>query len=261
MGPVEDVDYTGPTNLQDFFTVFSNMVFMFGTHSAAVNKADVMNRPSQYDRAYVWSILYVYTITIPNGITAYHTFGKEAASTQNAFYLFNDDIYQRIGIVLMCLHEVVAFGLFAGPLFNMAETFLKINHKHYLLKVAVRYLIVGIMLLIAIAFPFFGVFNAVVGAFTTTLATFIIPSLVYNKYYNTSDKFTAKAKAAPLDANFKVTRTINYIIATLIFIFGFCFGGWGSIMSMIQKAENIENNGGMFAQCYDCDLTAYNSVE
>ena len=42
MGPVENVDYTGPTNLQDFATVFSNIVFMFGTHSAAVNKADVM---------------------------------------------------------------------------------------------------------------------------------------------------------------------------------------------------------------------------
>jgi len=256
MGPVENVDYTGPTNLQDFATVFSNIVFMFGTHSAAVNKADVMNKPSQYDRAYVWSILYVYTITIPNGISAYHTFGSQAASTQNAFYLFHDDIYQRIGIVLMCLHEIVAFGLFAGPLFNMAEKFLKINHSHYLLKVVMRYIIVAILLLIAIAFPFFGVFNAVVGAFTTTLATFIIPALVYNKYYDNPDKFTGKAKAAPFGANFNVTRTLNYIIAVLIFIFGFCFGGWGSIMSMIQKAENINNNGGIFAECYDCNLTA-----
>ena len=119
-----------------------------------------------------------------------------------------------------------------------------------------RYIIVAILLLIAIAFPFFGVFNAVVGAFTTTLATFIIPALVYNKYYDNPNKFTGKSKAAPFGANFNVTRTLNYIIAVLIFIFGFCFGGWGSIMSMIQKAENINNNGGIFAECYDCNLTA-----
>ena len=65
----------------------------------------------------------MYTITIPNGISAYHTFGSQAASTQNAFYLCHDDIYQRIGIVLMCLHEIVAFGLFVRPLFNMAENY------------------------------------------------------------------------------------------------------------------------------------------
>jgi auxin influx carrier (AUX1 LAX family) len=226
-GPVPNVDYTGPTTIQDFFTCFSAMVFMFGTHSAVIEKADVMNEPSRYDVAYVYSILYVYTMTLPNAITGYYRFGSEAATQENAFYLFDDTVYREIAVVLLCVHEVVAFGLFAGPLFIMAEKYLKIDHKHYLIKVAVRYIIVGIMLLFAIAFPFFGVINSVIGAFTATLATFIIPSIVYNMYFNTKDKFDRKAKNSPFNSNYMITKTVNYIIAFLIFIFGFCMGGWG----------------------------------
>lgn len=134
----------------------------------------------------------------------------------------------------MCLHEVVAFGLFAGPLFVMTEKVLKIDHKHYLLKVFVRYIIVGIMLLIAIALPFFGVMNSLVGAFSTSLATYIIPAVAYNKHYNTKDKFDSKAKNAPLNANYMTTKTINWSIATLIFIFGLCMGGWGKLKNVLD---------------------------
>ncbi|OEU14426.1 Aa_trans-domain-containing protein [Fragilariopsis cylindrus CCMP1102] len=249
-GPIPNVDYTGPTTLQSFFTCFSAMLFMFGTHAAGMEKADVMNKPSRYDVAYGWSILYVYTITLPNGIAGYYRFGSEAATQQNAFYLFDETVFRQISVVLMCLHEVVAFGLFAGPLFVMTEKVLKIDHKHYLLKVFVRYIIVGIMLLIAIALPFFGVMNSLVGAFSTSLATYIIPAVAYNKHYNTRDKFDSKAKNAPLNANYMTTKTINWSIAALIFIFGLCMGGWASAVTMVEQAESIGN--GFFAKCYKC---------
>jgi len=62
VGPAPDVVYEGPTDLKMFFTCFSSLVFMFGTHSAAIEKADVMNKPNRYDIAYVFAMLYVYTI-------------------------------------------------------------------------------------------------------------------------------------------------------------------------------------------------------
>jgi auxin influx carrier (AUX1 LAX family) len=161
VGPAPDVVYKGPTSLKMFFTCFSSLVFMFGTHSAAIEKADVMNKPSRYDIAYVFAMLYVYTIvsdmclkyfvisaihfniilphtkyfffyqTIPNAIAGYHTYGSVAATTGNAFYLFEDTIYRKIGIVLMSLHELVAFGLFAGPLFLMLEKSLNLDNTGY----------------------------------------------------------------------------------------------------------------------------------
>ena len=86
-GPAPDVKYEGPTSLKMFFTCFSSMIFMFGTHSAVIEKADVMNKPSRYDVAYVFAMMYVYTITIPNAITGYHTYGSLAATTSNAISL------------------------------------------------------------------------------------------------------------------------------------------------------------------------------
>jgi auxin influx carrier (AUX1 LAX family) len=149
-GPAPDVAYDGPTSLKMFFTCFSSMIFMFGTHSASIEKADVMNKPSRYDIAYVFSMLYIYTITIPNGIAGYHTYGSVAATTSNAFYLYEDTIYRQIGVVLMCFHELVAFGLFAGPLFHMLEKSLNIDHRGYWICTASRFVIVAIMLLIAV---------------------------------------------------------------------------------------------------------------
>ena len=38
-------------------------------------------------------------------------------------------------------------------------------------------------MLLALAFPFFGVINSFLGAGTTTLETYIIPALAYNLVY------------------------------------------------------------------------------
>ena len=249
-GPVDDVEYTGPTSLKMFFTCLSSMIFMFGTHSASIEKADVMNKPSKYDVAYVFAMLYVYTITIPNGIAGYHTFGSVAAATSNAFALYEDTIYRQVGIVLMCLHEVVAFGLFAGPLFHMLEKSLNIQHKGYWICTSVRFVIVAIMLFFAVAFPFFGVINGLLGAFTTTFCTYVIPTIVYNKYYNTADKYSNKTKKTWLGVNFTTMKIINWIIIVMFIIFGFGFGGWGSLSAVVDNAESISN--GFFAKCYKC---------
>ena len=69
-GPNEDTEYGAPTDIRTFFTAFASLLFMFGGHTAAVEKADVMNDHSKYDIAFAHSVLYVYTITLPNGITA-----------------------------------------------------------------------------------------------------------------------------------------------------------------------------------------------
>lgn len=41
-----------------------------------------------------------------------------------------------------------------------------------------------VVILIALAFPFFGVINSFLGAATTTLETYIIPALAYNWVYS-----------------------------------------------------------------------------
>lgn len=246
----ESVEYDGPTTMKMFFTCLSSMIFMFGTHSAAIEKADVMNKPSRYDIAFNFAMLYVYTITLPNGLTGYYAFGNTAATQSNAFYLFDDTIWRQIGVVLMCLHEIVAFGLFSGPLFHILEKTLKIDHKGYWLRTSSRFVIVALILLVALMFPFFGVINGVIGAFTTTFGTFIIPCAVYNIYYNSREKYQGKAKNAPLKVNYNAMVIVNWIIIVLIAIFGVGFGSWATTSKLIDSAESMSN--GFFAKCYNC---------
>ncbi len=66
-----------------------------------------------------------------------------------------------IGVGLMCFHEFVAFGLFAGPLWHMWEKFLHVDKSHYLVRTASRYIVNAFMVLFAVMFPFFGVINSV----------------------------------------------------------------------------------------------------
>ena len=104
------------TNVYGFFTALTNMIFMFGAHTAVIEKAVKMDNPDLYDRAYYFATVYVYVITVPAGITGYHTFGIEAAKTGNAFYLLERSPAQLVAASLMCIHEWVAFGLFVGEL-------------------------------------------------------------------------------------------------------------------------------------------------
>lgn len=51
----------------------------------------------------------------------------------------------------------------------------------------------AVVLLIALAFPFFGVINSFLGAGTTTLETYIIPAIAYNWVYRHEAAQTACA--------------------------------------------------------------------
>lgn len=68
-GPDENVEYGAPTTLYGFFTALTNMIFMFGAHTAVIEKAVKMDNPELYDRAYYAATAYVYAITLPAGIT------------------------------------------------------------------------------------------------------------------------------------------------------------------------------------------------
>ena len=82
---------------------------MFGGHTAAIEKADVMDSPKIYDYAYALATIYVYVITLPTGIAGFHTFGRTAQGHSNAFYMYAKSPARDLGLGLMCFHEFVCF--------------------------------------------------------------------------------------------------------------------------------------------------------
>ena len=55
---------------------------------------------------------------MPNAIMGYRTYGSMARDNANSFALFEPTFARNVGILLMSLHQLVAFGLFVGPLFS-----------------------------------------------------------------------------------------------------------------------------------------------
>jgi hypothetical protein len=114
-GPSEDTTYSAPSSFEQFMLGIVALLFTYGGHTSNIEVADVMDNPASYDRSYFWSYLYVFTLTMPNAVAAYHTFGDLCLYNSNSIALYPKTVARDIGLAFMVVHEAVAFGLFAGP--------------------------------------------------------------------------------------------------------------------------------------------------
>lgn len=247
-GPIDDVVYDAPRNVEEFFRGMVSILFVFGGHASNIEVADVMNDHETYDKSYLYSFFYVFTLTLPNAISAYHTYGSLARDNSNSFNLYPRSNARDFGIVMMSLHQLVAFGLFVRPLFHMWEKFWKVHGKAFWIRVLFRLPLVGLILLIAVAVPFFGAINSVLGAFTTSLTTYIIPLVAYNLVFKSSEQAEDMAKPLPPWAKLPWIRALNWVLAISLMVAGVGVGGWASISNFIKQIENFD----YFAECYQC---------
>lgn len=102
------------------------------------------------------------------------------------------------------------------------------------------------MLFLAVAFPFFGAINGVLGALTTSFGTYIIPVVGYNLAFSSKSSQDAMVKKPPVDM--KYVRAANWAIAAFVIAFGVGAGGYTSIKNFIKQIENFD----YFAECYQC---------
>ena len=245
--PQEDVRYDAPQDVESFFTGFVQLLFIYGGHTSNIEVADVMDgHGSSYDKSYWWSFLYVFTLTMPNAVAAYHTYGQEARYNANSFNLFQPSFGRDLAIVMMSLHQAVAFGLFATPLFHMWEKAIHIHDKPFKVRAVARLPLCAFMLFMAIAFPFFGAINAILGAFTTSFGTYIIPCVAYNIAFPSTQNQDEMIKQPFIDL--KWIRRINWFVAAFVIIGGVVVGGYTSIKNFIQQLDTFD----YFAECYQC---------
>jgi len=241
--PDQDVVHNAPENIEGFFTGFVQLLFIFGGHTSNIEVADVMDDPASYDRSYFWSYLYVFTLTMPNAVAAYYTYGQDCLYNANSFSLFPSSPYRNFGIIMMSLHQAVAFGLFAGPLFHMWEKLIQIHDKPFKIRAFARLPLCAFMLLLAIAFPFFGAINAMLGAFTTSFGTYIIPCIGYNLAFKSEEDMVKK----PFMSLHWIKR-INWGVALFVVFGGVVAGGFTSIKNFFEQLEYFD----YFAECYQC---------
>jgi len=152
-GKVDNVQYDHLDGFINYFLGLVAIIFNYGGMSATVEKADVMDESvtQTYDVAYIYAVLYSFVVTISVGVSAYWSFGSLCQSAPNAFYLFQPSTARTVGVILMSLHEYVAFGLFANPLFHIIEKAMKIHGAKFVPRR------LGVRLLLCLFFVFLSV--------------------------------------------------------------------------------------------------------
>jgi auxin influx carrier (AUX1 LAX family) len=242
-GKQDNVRYDAPESAEGFFTGFVQLLFIYGGHTSNIEVADVMDDPGTYDKSYFWSYLYVFTLTMPNAVAAYYTYGQECLQNTNSFSMFPQSAYRDFAIIMMSLHQAVAFGLFAGPLFHMWEKLIRIHDKPFQIRALARLPLCAFMVFLAIAFPFFGAINAILGAFTTSFGTYIIPCIGYNLAFPSAENMVKQ----PL-MDLKWIRKINWAICAFVIAGGVGAGGFTSIKNFMEQLDQFD----YFAECYQC---------
>ena len=125
----------------------------------------------------------------------------------------------------------------------MWEKVIGIHDKPFVIRAFARLPLCGMMLLLAVAFPFWGAINGILGAFTTSFGTYIIPTIGYNLAFQSPEKLVKQ----PI-MNFKLMRVLNWAVAMFVLIGGVGFGGYTSIKSFIQQLDQFD----YFSECYQC---------
>ena len=143
----------------------------------------------------------------------------------------------------------MAFGLFSGPLYHIWEKFLGIDDRPFWKRSLARVPLAGFLVFLAVAFPFFGPLNGVVGAFTTTFSTYIIPMVAYNLVYSAEGiPRAAMVKETPLGLPLERVRLFNWAASATLLVVGVGMGGYFSLTRLLDEVGDFQ----LFAECYKC---------
>lgn len=249
-GQIPNVKHSAPDNMVQFFSGLTNILFAFGSHGLCVEIMEAMWKPKHYKYAYICCVLYTYLLTIPNSVSVYWAYGDVLLHHSNAFSVLPPSAARNVAIVAMIAHQYVGLMLNITPIFHMWEKTIGLHmSSNYPVKSLARVPVVLVIWFLALAIPFFGPINSMMGAFLVSFAVYIIPSLTFIYVYRTKAAQEASVWRPPkLLQNWFNMFCISGFVATFVFVVGFGLGGWASFTNFVHQIDSF----GFFQACYQC---------
>ncbi|KAJ8902618.1 hypothetical protein NDN08_005938 [Rhodosorus marinus] len=228
-GKLEEVSY----NIGNVTTVFNGMAgicFAFGGHALFPEARREMKEPEKFKVSIYWMYATLGVTMVVVGFLGYGMFGTEAQI--NIFDNFTWNVSVTVGNVFMLL---AFFGaLVIGNIISMmaVQTVLKIpllgwrKPRSYgmpagVTRVLLRASIVTLELLLALLIPFIGDLVGLTGAFSSTILTFLFPSIAYWVIFNKRISIYMKLFCALL-----IVLSVVICVA----------GAYGSMVGLIESA-------------------------
>uniref|UniRef100_M4DGC3 Amino acid transporter transmembrane domain-containing protein n=1 Tax=Brassica campestris TaxID=3711 RepID=M4DGC3_BRACM len=153
-------------------------------------------------------------------------------------------------VVLMLIHQFITFGFACTPLYFVWEKLIGMHECQSMCKRAAARLPVVIPIwFLAIIFPFFGPINSTVGSLLASFTVNIIPAVAHIFTFRSSAARENSVEQPPrFLGRWTGAFTINAFIVVWVFIVGFGFGGWASMINFVHQIDTFR----LFTKCYQC---------
>jgi auxin influx carrier (AUX1 LAX family) len=248
-GQIERVSYKRPDDKVVFFAGATYMLYVYGGHGVTIEIMESTRRPHRFKYVYIFVVLYTWLISYPSAIAPYWAFGETIIRQSNAFGILPSSPWRMTAIVLMVMHQSVSFIIFVHPIFLLVEKFARVHHRSMLLRILVRIPVVVLVWFVALAIPFFGPINSVMGAFLLTVVVYMLPLATFMYAYRTkAARQNSVLQLPPFLPSWTLMFLFNGIIVLYILVVGAGFGGWASIANLIRQIHTF----GFFSKCYQC---------
>ncbi|CAM6068483.1 unnamed protein product [Sphagnum tenellum] len=248
-GQIEGVSHTRPDDKVVFFAGATYILYAFGGHGVTIEIVESTRRPHRFKFVYIGVVLYTFLITYPSAIAPYWAFGETIIRQSNAFGILPSSPWRMTAIVLMVIHQSISFIIFVHPIFLLVEKFARVHHRGMLLRILVRIPVVVLVWFVALAIPFFGPINSVMGAVLLTVVVYMLPLATFMYAYRTkAARQNSVLQLPPFLPSWTLMFLLNGIIVLYILVVGAGFGGWASIANLIRQVHTF----GFFSKCYQC---------
>ncbi|KAJ7296907.1 hypothetical protein O6H91_Y092600 [Diphasiastrum complanatum] len=248
-GQILGVRHQGPKSLVKFFTGATNALFTFGGHGITIEILEAMRSPEHYKYVYPAVVFYILLLIIPSSTSVYWAYGDLLLNRSNAFAVLPHSGWRGLAIVAMVMHQTMAYIIFVFPVFLVVEKLAHVHTKQYHKRVLVRIPVVLLIWFVALAVPFFGSINSVVGAFFVSISVYLIPCLAfYWTYRDTAARRNSAVKLPLWIPNWNIIHFVNALIIIWILVVGCGFGGWASLTNFVRQVHTF----GFFGKCFQC---------
>ncbi|CAA3015132.1 Auxin transporter 3 [Olea europaea subsp. europaea] len=249
-GKVEGAKHSGPTKMDLYFTGNTNILYTFGGHAVTVEIMHAMWKPQKFKLTYLMSTIYVLTLTLPSASAVYWAFGDVLLYHANAFGFLPRTGFRDTAVILMLIHQFITFGFACIPFYFVWEKFIGVHDTKSLFKRAIARLPVVISIwFLALIFPFFGPINSTVGSLLVSFTVYIIPALAHMiTFASASARENAVERPPRFLGAWGGLYSMNIFVVVWVFIVGFGFGGWASMVNFIHQIGTF----GLFTKCYQC---------
>ncbi|CAM6113865.1 unnamed protein product [Calypogeia fissa] len=244
------ITHTGPKANRQFFTGMTNTIFVWGGHGVTIEIIDAMKRPKTFKYLYLGVVVYSLSVILPSSIAVYWAYGDQLLTRGNAFAVLQPSGWRTFAISCMILHQIMVYIIYMVSVFIALEKIVGVHNGRYIWRTLVRIPLVLAVWVVALAIPFFGLINSVMGAFIVTFSIYVVPPVAFFIHYRTAAARESSVEAPPLivGRSWAVLFIVNGIIAALTLTIGLGWGGWASIKTVIDNIHTF----GFFAPCYQC---------